>query len=143
MGKDKAKAGRSAGAGFRRMGLKIHIGWAAAMGALFSKVSTLGQKLLFTVAFIATGIYCLTLLFGSGAGYLPERGSIRKPGVPDAGVPETAAIRSKIDRLKSYLDSLSTTGSGIRQRDSILLRHPGLADSIRIWERQLEQLENR
>nr|WP_199077425.1 hypothetical protein [Pedobacter sp. ASV19] len=55
---------------------------------------------------------------------------------PGTGLP--VAVMGRIKRYKAYLDSLGTTATGQKTRDSLLRARPGLLDSIRSLEKVYE-----
>ncbi len=116
---------------------KVQGYWAKGMDKLFNQLSARWQiitligacllMVLYSTAVIAFSFSKATTLLTKPATAIQPL-SILKPANPmPMGVP--AYIRH-IERYKGYLDSLSHTPSGRRIRDSILIRRPGLIDSI-------------
>jgi hypothetical protein len=117
--------------------LKVQRYWVTGMERLFSKLSPGRAKVILVIAFLFATGYCTMMVaysFGKTGKILLKTVTGIQPvaigkTVPDlpSGVP---AFIKRIERFKHYLDSLSKTDDGRKIRDSLLLRRPGLLDSI-------------
>lgn len=103
------------------------------------KISLRTKKVVLIGIYLFSLAYIIGLVIGSIRYKIPGMNNIIRPVVVNPGAKDSKeAIRDNILMFRNYMDSLSATHSGRRQRDSILKHHPGLMDSIA----RLEQLIN-
>lgn len=99
------------------------------------------RRLALGLAGIFTLGYLLALSFGAVRYQMAAPERIARPSVQRAGERDSVGeleARAYIARFRSYMDSLSATGQGRQLRDSILLRHPGILDTVAMLEQMLD-----
>ncbi len=141
--KDTASKTSDKVAGWIASGIfKVQSSWAKAMDKCFNQRSLKSRKIMLIATCFLIVAYS-TILLGYGFNkigtsfikpvsvMLPVAIGKTNPNLP-SGVP---AFIKRIERFKHYLDSLGRTNDGRKYRDSLLLRRPGLLDSIRNIER--------
>jgi hypothetical protein len=117
---------------------KVQNYWAKKMDHFFNNRSLASRKVLVIACTVFIVGYSTVLIAYSfnkaGALMIKPISAIQpisigkaSPNLP-SGVP---AFIKRIDRFKHYLDSLGKSDDGRKVRDSLLLRRPGLLDSIR------------
>jgi len=116
---------------------RIQNSWAKAMDRCFNRRSLKTRKALLLAALLFIVAYSSLLLAFSFKS--PGLARIKPVAIMQPmGIGKTAtllptgmpAFIRRIENFKRYLDSLDHTESGKRIRDSLLLRRPGLLDSI-------------
>lgn len=114
--------------------------WALWLSGKAGKVSLAKQKMVLVVFVLLASVFLLLQMVGGSAGGLPKSGSITKAKLPQTNQPEHNGILSelaRIESMKKYLDSLWYSEGGRKELDSLLHKHPGLRDSLEIWEYRL------
>ena len=113
-----------------------HRRWAVWMERQWQRMDSQQKKTAFGV-FVATSSFaCMILMFSGG---IFSRSTVRPDpvrGIPvmadDRIVPQNSAQPlQRLEAFEHYMDSLSSSTSGRKLRDSILAARPGLLDSIR------------
>lgn len=103
------------------------------LGRQAEKQKTLTKKILLICCCLFTGGYCIGLIFGVIRFELLEPAGITRPNLSKHEVltkAEPENTRLHLVKFRRYMDSLGTTSSGRQQRDSILIKHPGIMDTV-------------
>lgn len=130
--------------------IRARLAWVTLMERGSSRLGIRGQR----IAWVLLGIFgisaCLFLIFGipgkltKGIGLRPERISKMKTAVDykEGPVMNGASIKSQLQGIRQYLDSLSASQSGRVILDSITAARPGLLDSLTMAEQIINNHKN-
>ena len=107
--------------------------------SFLEKLTPRTKKMIMVGCYLFMGAYAIGLIIGAISNDLPEQQKIIRPLVQKNMERATAhEVKLNIAKFKTYMDSLGRTPEGKRQRDSIIINHPGLMDTIA----RLEKLIN-
>ncbi|SEN57464.1 hypothetical protein SAMN05192574_103567 [Mucilaginibacter gossypiicola] len=116
---------------------KIQSKWASGMDKLYNRLSARRRKVILIAGCIAMTLYStaviafsfskIPVLIAKPVSLISPLVIPKPPASKPSGIPDYVR---RIERFRSYLDSLSHTMDGRKIRDSILHNRPGLIDSI-------------
>lgn len=124
--------------------LKVQAKWATGIKNITTGLSTRSMKvyvILITMMMTGYTTFIVYSAFSETDNQLPRIGNIHKPLIP-TGNQEYQNIKDtlmllRLKKFHVYMDSLGTSENGRKIRDSLLLKRPGLLDSLNRLEELL------